>query len=123
MHKNRNTLYAQTVALVTRYTNISIPKTHTTRWVFWVCCAFYLFTASGHTYSPDEETMYAVTRSIVENGRVTINANDDQPLAALRTGFTGGRVAPTAFCRHLWRYHFILSVHYLLHPIRSNNGI
>jgi hypothetical protein len=38
--------------------------------------------------------MYAVTRSIVENGRVTINASDNQPLAALRTGFTGGRVAP-----------------------------
>ena len=94
MRKSRNTLYAQTVAFVTRYTNISIPRTHTTRWVFWVCCAFYLFTVSGHTYSPDEETMYAVTRSIVENGRVTIDASADQPLAALRTGFSGGRVAP-----------------------------
>jgi hypothetical protein len=94
MHRNRDSLYSQTVAFITRHTKIAIPKTRTTRWVFWVCCAFYLFTASGHTYSPDEETMYAVTRSIVENGRVTIDASADQPLAALRTGFTGGRVAP-----------------------------
>lgn len=61
--------------------------------VFWVCCAWYVLTASGHTYSPDEETMYAVTRAIVHTGHVNIVTDGSEALAALRPSPIGA-VAP-----------------------------
>ncbi len=61
--------------------------------VFWLCCAWYVFTASGHTYSPDEETMYAVTRAIVHTGQVNIVTDGSEALAALRPSPIGA-VAP-----------------------------
>lgn len=61
--------------------------------VFWLCCAWYIVTASGHTYSPDEETMYAVTRAIVHTGQVNIVTDGSEALAALRPSAIGA-VAP-----------------------------
>lgn len=57
-------------------------------------CGFYLLTMSGHTYSPDEETMLAVTRGLIERGDVAVVVEDGAPVAALRPGRDGGRYSP-----------------------------
>lgn len=62
--------------------------------VFLLLCGIYLLTISGHTYSADEETMLAVTRSLLARGSVAIEAPADAPLAALRPGVEGGRYSP-----------------------------
>jgi len=54
----------------------------------------YLLTMSGHTYSADEETMVAVTRGIVESGRVAVVVEDGAPVAALRPGLGGLGYSP-----------------------------
>lgn len=61
--------------------------------MFWLCCAFYIATASGHTYSPDEETMVAVSDAIVHTHSVKLRHADGQPWAALRDGADYGRYA------------------------------
>ena len=61
--------------------------------VFLLCCAFYIATASGHTYSPDEETMIAVADAIVHTQSVALRHADGQPWAALRDGINYGRYA------------------------------
>lgn len=55
---------------------------------------FYVLTMSGHTYSPDEETMYIVTREIVLHGKVAVPVTkDDAAVSALRPGRGGGSYA------------------------------
>lgn len=54
--------------------------------IFLLFCGFYLLTMSGHTYSADEETMLAVTRSLIERGDVAVLVEDGAPVAALRPG-------------------------------------
>ncbi len=46
--------------------------------------AVYLLTASGHLYSPDEETMYYVTRGVATGKGVTLPQGDVVPLLARR---------------------------------------
>ena len=71
---------------------ISASKIHP--WVvFLLSCAFYIATASGHTYSPDEETMIAVSDAIVHTHSVALRHADGQPWAALRDGIAYGRYA------------------------------
>ncbi len=55
---------------------------------------FYLLTMSGHTYSPDEETMLAVTRGLIERGDVAVVVEPDAPVSALRPGRGDGRYSP-----------------------------
>lgn len=54
--------------------------------IFLLFCGFYLLTMSGHTYSADEETMLAVTRSLIERGDVAVVAVAESPFVALRPG-------------------------------------
>ncbi|MFV9505426.1 MAG: phospholipid carrier-dependent glycosyltransferase [Oscillochloridaceae bacterium umkhey_bin13] len=62
--------------------------------IFLLLTGFYLLTMSGHTYSPDEETMLAVTRSLLERGEVALQVEPDAPVSALRPGRDGGRYSP-----------------------------
>lgn len=62
--------------------------------IFLLLCGFYLLTMSGHTYSPDEETMLAVTRALIERREVAVVVEDGAPVAALRPGRDGGRYSP-----------------------------
>lgn len=62
--------------------------------IFLLLCGFYLLTMSGHTYSPDEETMLAVTRGLIERRDVAVVVEDGAPVAALRPGRDGGRYSP-----------------------------
>ncbi len=62
--------------------------------IFLFLCGFYLLTMSGHTYSPDEETMLAVTRGLIERRDVAVVVEDGAPIAALRPGRDGGRYSP-----------------------------
>ena len=62
--------------------------------IFLLLSGFYLLTMSGHTYSPDEETMLAVTQSLLARGTVAVVVADDAPVAALRLGRDGGRYSP-----------------------------
>ncbi|WP_129673086.1 hypothetical protein [Candidatus Chloroploca sp. Khr17] len=55
---------------------------------------WYLLTMSGHTYSPDEETMLAVTRSLLEQGDVVVRNDADAPFSALRPGREGQSFSP-----------------------------
>jgi hypothetical protein len=75
--------------------------------VFWLSCAWYIFTASGHTYSPDEETMYAVTRAIVHTGQVNIVTDGSEAMAALRPAPIGA-VAPYGIVPSLLAIPFYL---------------
>ncbi|RRR76491.1 MAG: hypothetical protein EI684_02935, partial [Candidatus Viridilinea halotolerans] len=71
------------------------PRTLSMPWaIFWLLSGFYLLTLSGHTYSPDEETMLAVTRSLLARGEVAVVAEEVGSVAALRPGRDGGRYAP-----------------------------
>jgi len=75
-------------------TEVTIPSAHIRPWlVFWLCCAFYILTASGHTYAPDEETMIAVSDAIVHTQSVALRHADGQPWSALRDGINYGRYA------------------------------
>ncbi len=62
--------------------------------IFLLLAGFYLLTLSGHTYSPDEETMLAVTRGLLERGSVAVVVEDDAPVSALRPGRDDGRYSP-----------------------------
>ena len=62
--------------------------------IFLLLSGFYLLTMSGHTYSPDEETMLAVTQGLLARGTVAVVVADDAPVAALRPGRDGGRYSP-----------------------------
>jgi 4-amino-4-deoxy-L-arabinose transferase-like glycosyltransferase len=62
--------------------------------IFVLLSIFLLLTMSGHTYSADEETVIAVTQSLLTQGDVAIDAPADAPLAALRPGRDGGRYSP-----------------------------
>lgn len=62
--------------------------------IFLLLSGFYLLTMSGHTYSADEETMYAVARGIAEAGRVAVVVEDGAPVAALRPGLDGLGYSP-----------------------------
>ncbi|NJN16334.1 MAG: hypothetical protein HC822_08695 [Oscillochloris sp.] len=62
--------------------------------VWLLLCGVYLLTLSGHTYSADEETMYAVTRGLIESGRVAVTVENNAPLAALRPGRDGLAYSP-----------------------------
>jgi hypothetical protein len=62
--------------------------------IFLLLTGLYLLTMSGHTYSADEETMYAVTRGIAEAGRVAVVVEDGAPVAALRPGRSGLGYSP-----------------------------
>ena len=75
--------------------------------VFWLCCAWYVFTASGHTYSPDEETMYAVTRAIIHTGQVNIVTDGSEAMASLRSSPIGA-VAPYGILPSLLAIPFYL---------------
>ncbi|MEI8166295.1 MAG: hypothetical protein WCG26_07945 [Chloroflexales bacterium] len=70
------------------------PTTRLPLALFLLLSGFYLLTLSGHTYSPDEETMLAVTRSLLARGAVTVVVADDAPVSALRPGRAGGRYSP-----------------------------
>jgi hypothetical protein len=61
--------------------------------VFLLLAGVYLLTMSGHTYSPDEETMLAVTRALLASGSPAL-PDDGAPLSALRPGLDGGRYSP-----------------------------
>ena len=52
--------------------------------IFLLLLAVYLLTASGHLYSPDEETMYYVTRGVATGTGVTLPERDVAPLLARR---------------------------------------
>ena len=75
--------------------------------VFWLCFAWYVFTASGHTYSPDEETMYAVTRAIIHTGQVNIVTDGSEAMASLRSSPIGA-VAPYGILPSLLAIPFYL---------------
>ncbi|PDW04950.1 hypothetical protein [Candidatus Viridilinea mediisalina] len=62
--------------------------------IFWLLSGFYLLTMSGHTYSPDEETMLAVTRSMLARGEVAVRAEEVGSVAALRPGRDAERYSP-----------------------------
>ncbi|MCX7859148.1 MAG: hypothetical protein N2385_03590 [Chloroflexus sp.] len=62
--------------------------------IFLLSCGFYLLTMSGHTYSADEETMLAVTRSLIERGDVAVMAVDESPFVALRPGLDDKGYSP-----------------------------
>lgn len=62
--------------------------------IFWLLSGFYLLTMSGHTYSPDEETMLAVTRSLLARGEVAVRAEEVGSVAALRPGRDAERYSP-----------------------------
>ncbi|NTU78507.1 MAG: hypothetical protein HGA45_03750 [Chloroflexales bacterium] len=62
--------------------------------IFLLLSGLYLLTLSGHTYSPDEETMLAVTRGLLERGSVAVVVEDGAPVSALRPGPDGGRYSP-----------------------------
>ncbi|WP_044231882.1 hypothetical protein [Chloroflexus sp. Y-396-1] len=62
--------------------------------VFFMLSGFYLLTMSGHTYSADEETMLAVTRSLLERGDVAVVVEDGAPVVALRPGRDGNVYSP-----------------------------
>jgi hypothetical protein len=62
--------------------------------IFLLLSGFYLLTMSGHTYSPDEETMLAVTRSLLARGEVAVRAEEVGTVAALRPGRADGRYSP-----------------------------
>lgn len=62
--------------------------------LFLLLTGFYLLTMSGHTYSSDAETMYAVTRGIATHSDVAVAAPDDAPVSALRYGPDGRSYSP-----------------------------
>ncbi len=62
--------------------------------IFLIFCGFYLLTMSGHTYSADEETMLAVTRSLIERGDVAVVAIAESPFVALRPGLDDRGYSP-----------------------------
>lgn len=62
--------------------------------LFLALAGFYLLTMSGHTYSPDEETMLAVTRGLLARGDVAVAVEPGAPVSALRPGRDGGRYSP-----------------------------
>lgn len=62
--------------------------------IFLALAGFYLLTMSGHTYSPDEETMLAVTRGILARGDVAVVVEEGAPVSALRPGRGDGRYSP-----------------------------
>lgn len=62
--------------------------------IFLLLTGFYLLTMSGHLYSPDEETMYAVTRGIALAGDVAVLVEPGVPVAALRPGADGRGYSP-----------------------------
>jgi hypothetical protein len=62
--------------------------------LFLLFTGFYLLTMSGHTYSADEETMYAVTRGLALAGDIAALVTDGAPIAALRPGADGRGYSP-----------------------------
>ncbi len=62
--------------------------------IFLLFCGFYLLTMSGHTYSADEETMLAVTRSLIERGDVAVVAVVESPFVALLPGVDDRSYSP-----------------------------
>lgn len=61
--------------------------------VFSCLLAVYLLTASGHLYSPDEEAMYYVVRSIATRADVAVEGDDLVPMP-LREGRNGRMFSP-----------------------------
>lgn len=62
--------------------------------LFLLLCGVLLLWMSGHTYSPDEETMYAVTQGIALTGSVAVVVPDGAPVSALRPGLAGHVYSP-----------------------------
>lgn len=62
--------------------------------IFLLLSGFYLLTMSGHTYSPDEETMVAVTRGLASGAGVAVVVPKGAPVAALRPGLEGLSYSP-----------------------------
>lgn len=59
--------------------------------LFLLLFGVYVLTASGHTYSPDEESIFHVTRSLVERGDFNIPSRSDYPVVGGQRG-VGGKI-------------------------------
>jgi hypothetical protein len=56
----------------------------------------YLLTWGGHTYSPDEETLYYVTEGIVQRGSFVMPSRNEAPVSMTPHGIDGKPYAPTS---------------------------
>lgn len=70
--------------------------------IFLLLCGFYLLTMSGHTYSPDEETMLAVTRGLIERRGVAWWWRMARRWRRCARGAMEGATRPTACFPRFW---------------------
>lgn len=85
-------------------TNISVSlATRTALALFALCAGLYLLTASGHTYSIDEELIFGVTESLVLRDSFYLNvpADNEEPLIGL---YSPGQSIAAVPLYHLGRW-------------------